>query len=99
MPLTANQRRYLRRLAHELHPIVMLGSGGVSDAVIGELDRALDDHELVKVRVRVGDRDTRATMIEQLCRRSESELVQRIGNVAVLYRVNREKPKLVIPDE
>ena len=59
MPLTEPQRKHLRRLGHDRDPVVLVGQGGISPNLIAELDRALKDHELVKVRARVGDRATR----------------------------------------
>ena len=59
MALTEKQKKHLRRLAHPMNPIVMLGNAGLTDAVVAELDRALTDHELVKVSARVGEREAR----------------------------------------
>lgn len=89
----------MRRLAHALSPIVMLGNAGLTDAVAAELDQALTAHELVKVSVRVGDRDRRDAALASLAGRTRSELVQRIGNVGVFYRRREQLPKIVIPDE
>jgi len=94
MLLNESQRRTLRGLAHPLKPVVMVASGGASEGVIRELDQALAHHELLKVRVRAGDRESRDKLIEQLCRKTGAELVQRIGNVATLFRRNPEKPKV-----
>jgi RNA-binding protein len=58
--LSEKQKKHLRRLAHPLNPMVMLGNAGLTDGVVNELDRALTDHELVKVSARVGER-ARAT--------------------------------------
>jgi RNA-binding protein len=98
MDLTERQRRYLRKLAHDLNPTVHVGAAGLTEPLALETDRALRDHELIKVKVRGADRDTRDSMIEELARRTGSVLVQRIGHVAVLYRPNPGIPKLVIPD-
>jgi RNA-binding protein len=99
MPLSEKQKKYLRRLAHPLHPLVMLGNSGLTDGVLRELDRALADHELVKVSVRVGDRVARNAALASLSERSSSELVQRVGHVGVLYRQNRQSAKIIIPDQ
>jgi RNA-binding protein len=99
MDLTDRQRRYLRKFTHPLKPVVMIGDAGLTDNVATETDRALQDHELIKVKVRAADRDDRDRMIDELARRTGSALVQRVGHVAVLYRPNAEKPKLVIPDQ
>ena len=96
--LTERQRRHLRGRAHALQPIVRLGSAGLTDAVVRETDRALTDHELIKIKAPGGDRVARDALFEELARRSGSSLVHRIGNVAVLYRPRPDLPKIVIPD-
>jgi len=88
----------LRRLAHPLSPIVMLGNGGLTEGVKNELDRALADHELVKVSARVGDRDARNETLTRLATLTASELVQRIGHVGVFYRRSKSLAKIIIPD-
>jgi RNA-binding protein len=98
MALTEKQKKHLRRLAHPMNPIVMLGNAGLTDAVVAELDRALTDHELVKVSARVGDRDARNEALATLANRTTSELVQRIGHVGVFYRRHKELAKILLPD-
>jgi len=92
MSLNSTQRKTLRRLGHDRKAIVMLGASGLSAGVIGELDRALASHELVKVRVRAEERAGRDVLIGELCARTGAELVQRIGHVALLYRRHPERP-------
>jgi RNA-binding protein len=99
MPLSEKQKKHLRRLAHPLHPVVMLGTAGLTDAVTSELERALSDHELVKVSARLGDRTTRNAALAALAQRTSSELLQRIGHVGVYYRRNLSSAKIVLPDE
>ncbi len=98
MALTEKQKKHLRRLAHPMNPIVMLGNAGLTDSVVAELDRALSDHELVKVSARVGERDARNHALGALASRTASELVQRVGHVGVFYRRRNELPKILIPD-
>ena len=98
MALSEKQKKHLRRLAHPMSPIVMLGNAGLTEGVINELDRALNDHELVKVAARVGDRVSRDTALGDLAVRTSSEIVQRIGHVGVFYRRRAELPKILIPD-
>jgi RNA-binding protein len=99
MTLSEKQKKYLRRLAHPLSPIVMLGNAGLTDAVVAELERALTDHELVKVSARVGDRAARDAALTSLAARTSAQLVQRVGNVGVFYRGRKKLPKILIPDE
>jgi RNA-binding protein len=76
----------------------MLGNAGLTDAVVAELDRALTDHELVKVSARVGERDARNEALAMLASRTRAELVQRVGHVGVFFRRRSELPKILIPD-
>lgn len=96
MSLSANQRRYLRQLAHPLKPVVMLGAKGATEAVCKELNLALEQHELVKVKLS-GDREQRAAELEKLLAATGAESVQTIGHVASLYRPNSEQPRLALP--
>ena len=98
MALTEKQKKHLRRLAHPMNPIVMLGNAGLTDAIVAELDRALTDHELVKVSARIGERDARNRALAMLANRTLSELVQRVGHVGVFLRRRSELPKILIPD-
>ncbi|MHB8475523.1 MAG: YhbY family RNA-binding protein [Steroidobacteraceae bacterium] len=98
MALSEKQKKYLRRLAHPMSPVVMLGNAGLTDGVVNELDRALTDHELVKVAARVGARTARDEALLTLASRTSAELVQRVGHVGVFYRRRAELPKILIPD-
>ena len=75
----------------------MVGDSGVTDSVMAELDSCLDHHELVKIRVKVGDRSARDEAIRKLAEVSAATVVQRIGNMALLYRVNPEKNRIQLP--
>lgn len=97
MNLSEKQRKYLRGLAHSRDPIVLIGQAGLSPAVTRELDIALGAHELVKVRARVGDREVRDAILEELAQSTGSALVQRIGNVGVFYRPSKDKPRITLP--
>jgi len=99
MPITLTnaQTRFLRGQAHGLKALLQVGAKGVTDAVVGEVDGALEHHELIKVRVSAGDREVRDTMIDELAARTDAALVQRIGNIAVLYRQSRDKRQIVLP--
>ncbi len=95
MSLTTDQKKRLRTRAHTLNPIVMVGGNGLTENVQLEVDRALEDHELIKVKFAVGDRDLKRDLIKELVAVVEAELVQEIGNVAVLFRASDEpNPKL-----
>ena len=91
MTLSESQKKYLRGLGHSLKPLIMVGDAGLSEALLAEFDSTLQHHELIKVRVRAGDREARDAIIEKLCEVSSATLVQRIGNVALVYRANPDK--------
>lgn len=95
--LTEKQKRHLRGLGHKLKPVVMIGAGGFTAAVRNELDLSLTRHELLKVRISAGEREARDDLIVRLCAETAAQLVQCIGNIALLYRHNQEKPRLVLP--
>jgi RNA-binding protein len=94
MPLTENQKRQLRKLGHTLKPVVMIGANGLTEGVTNEIDLSLEHHELIKVKVSAGDREVRDEMINAFCDSSTAELVQRIGNIALIFRRNTKQPKI-----
>jgi RNA-binding protein len=98
MELSEKQKKHLRRLAHPLHPLVSLGNAGLTDGVVAELDRALAHHELVKVSVRVGDREARDNALKELARRTSAVVVQRVGHVGVFYRRGEGLAKVLLPE-
>jgi len=97
MALSEKQLKFLRGKAHPLKPVIMIGKTGLSPSVAAETERALHDHELIKVRVRSADREARDALLARLAEQTQSELVTRIGHVAVLYRAHPKLPRIVIP--
>jgi RNA-binding protein len=95
--LTAAQSRFLRGQAHDLKAMLQVGGKGVTEAVVAEIDGALEHHELIKVKIAAADRDERDALIGQIVERAEAALVQRIGHVAVLYRPSKDKRQIVLP--
>jgi len=97
MTLKESQKKYLRGLGHKLKPMITVGDNGLSEPLLAEYESTLAHHELIKVKVRVADRGTRDAIIRTLCSGGSAELVQRIGNVALLYRENPEDHKIRVP--
>ena len=89
------QKKFLRGLGHQLKPMVMIADTGLSETILAECESTISHHELIKVSVRVGDRKVRSEIIESLCAKTSAELVQRVGNIALLYRENPEKKKKI----
>ena len=84
--LTPAQRKLHRAAAHHLHPVVIVGAEGLSEAVLREVDRALAAHELIKVRVFADDRNARDAMLADLAERLNAAPIQHIGKLLVLWR-------------
>lgn len=97
MSLTPSQIRYLRSLAHDLSPVVLLGNKGATEAVVKELGQALDIHELVKVKLSSGDKDGRQAQIDVLTGGTQAQEIRQIGHVVVLFRRNADEPKIALP--
>ncbi len=96
MSLSNTQIRHLKSLAHHLKPVVRVGQHGIREAVLEELEQALDAHELIKVKV-AAEKAERIALIRQLTEASGAQLIQHIGQMAVLFRRNEKKPKVVLP--
>ncbi len=95
MSLSPEQRREYRAIAHHLKPVIIVGDKGLSDGLREELERALNDHELIKVKVASQDREVRQEVIAALCQNTGAQLVQTIGKIAVLLRrAAKPNPKL-----
>lgn len=93
MPVALDKttRLSLKKQAHHLKPIVQSGAAGLSEAVLAEMDRALTDHELVKVKLVADDKASFKADVEQACEALDAVCVQQIGRTATLYRPNPEK--------
>lgn len=89
--ISQSDKKHFKAIAHHLKPIVTIAGNGLSEGVITELGRALNDHELIKIRVSGADREERREIIDAACTASGAELVQSIGNIAVLYKA-ADKP-------
>lgn len=98
MELKETQKKRLRTLAHDLNPVVLVGQHGLKASILEEINIALDHHQLIKVKLSVGDRDSRDEMIGEIVATSQALLIQRVGNVAVLYRRNKDRPDILKAD-
>lgn len=94
--LNSKQKRYLRKLAHKLKPVVIIGGSGLSESVIKEIDQSIEHHELIKVRINASDRQSRSDMIQAISKATASAAVFCIGHIAVFYRPAK-KPVLTLP--
>lgn len=92
MMLTGKQKRTLRGLAHDLEPVVHVGKAGLTDELVGQVARALDAHELIKVRVLVG-KDGKDALVAELERATGAAEAGRVGHVSILYRRHPDPEK------
>jgi RNA-binding protein len=95
--LTGKQLRHLRGLGHELRPIVQIGKDGIDDGVVAAVDRALADHELVKVKVGEAAALDRHDAADAIASATGSEVAQVLGNTLLLYRADPDEPVIVLP--
>ncbi|AJR09831.1 ribosome assembly RNA-binding protein YhbY [Photobacterium gaetbulicola] len=96
MNLSTKQKQYLKGLAHNLKPVVLMGANGLTEAVIAEIELALDHHELIKVKVAAEERETKVLIVDAIVRETKAEKVQVIGKTLVLYRQSEER-KIELP--
>jgi RNA-binding protein len=94
--LTPAQRQYLKGLAHNRQPVVMIGNQGLTPAVLKEIELALNSHELIKIKAASDELDTRRVWLEEICAATGAASVQQIGKVLVIYRA-AAKPVVVLP--
>jgi len=88
MPLSKVQKKQYKAIGHHLRPVLMVTENPPDDGVIGELERALNDHELIKVQLRLEGREVRQVLVEALCQAGRAQAVQMMGKTALLYRKN-----------
>ncbi len=95
MPLAQDQKKRFRQIGHNLKPVVMIADKGLTENVLAELERAIEDHELIKVKLAVLDKENKQALITAICDESGAELVQAIGKIALIYRAAKKpNPKL-----
>ncbi len=88
--MNSADKKKFRAEAHTLKPVIMIGQAGLTAAVLAELESALNTHELIKVRIRA-EREDRKLISEKICTETGAELIQVIGQIAVIYRLNPDK--------
>lgn len=95
--LTGGQRRWLRAEGHRLKPIVRVGERGLHEGVLAQIDQALLDHELVKVKILGGTPPVRREMAIQIHRELGGQVAQIVGNIVLVYRAHPDEPQLRLP--
>jgi len=95
MQLNNDIKKRYRSIGHNLKPIVTVAGKGLTENVLAELERALEDHELIKIKIVADDRDARRALIAEICQSTKATNVQEIGKIALLYRsAKKPNPKL-----
>ena len=93
--VTSKQKKKFRAIGHSLKPIVTVANETISQSVNDEIDRALRDHELVKIKVLLNPKSLKKDLVKEILKQQNANLIQLIGNVALLYRKAKEpKPEL-----
>ncbi len=80
--------KLLKGIGHQLKPVVIIGNNGVTQAIYDEVDRALTDHEIIKVKLAAGSKEERQQAAEELAEKTDSQLIQNVGRMALLLRKN-----------
>jgi RNA-binding protein len=91
MTLSPKERKALKAQAHKLEPVVLIGNKGLTSEVVAEIDRALQAHELIKIRAPGLERDDREQALSDICEKTGAHPVQHIGKVLVVYRENPDQ--------
>lgn len=86
MPISNDKKKQFRTVGHGLKPIVTIAGKGLSAGVSAEIERALSDHELIKIKLAVDDRETRKEIIAEICAHAKAESVQEVGKVLLIFR-------------
>lgn len=97
MKLKSKQRQYLKGLGHSLKPVIQVGKDGLSGPVLSSISKALDDHELIKINILETADIDRKKAPQLLTAALNTEIVQTLGRKILLFRRNKEKPKIQLP--
>ena len=96
--MNSHQKKFLRSLLHERNVVIWIGQKGFTDAVLKEIDQALDHHELIKIKIRNGDKEEREDMINKICEQTSATLIQSVGSIVSIYRPNPDHPVITLPN-
>ncbi len=94
MQMKESHKKILRGLGHKIKPIVTIVNLGLSESLMNEYENSINHHELIKIRFRNHDRSAKNKILDQLCIKTKSQLISKIGNTALMYKENKESPKI-----
>ncbi len=89
--ISNDQKKQFRTLAHNLNPIVTVAGNGLSEGVVDEIKRAIDDHELIKIKLAITDREIRGEVIDEICTLTRAIVIQKIGKVVVVFKASNKE--------
>lgn len=95
--LTGKQKRYLRSLAHNIDPIFQIGKAGINDNMISQIDETLENRELIKIHILQNNFDDKTDLAQTLSQATNSEVVQVIGSMIIIYRESQENKEISLP--
>lgn len=95
--LTGKQKRYLRSLAHNIDPIFQIGKAGINDNMISQIDETLENRELIKIHILQNNFDDKNDLAQTLSQTTNSEVVQVIGSMIIIYRESQENKEISLP--
>ena len=95
--LTGKQKRYLRSLAHNIDPIFQIGKAGINDNMISQIDETLENRELIKSHILQNNFDDKNDLAQTLSQATNSEVVQVIGSMIIIYRESQENKEISLP--
>lgn len=95
--LTINQKKFLRGIAHNLNPMIIIGAQGVTESLMAELEKTLAHHEILKIKIAAGEREDRKQVIDFVCAETKAQLVQSVGKVFVIFRAKKKDSQIELP--
>jgi RNA-binding protein len=93
MKIKQSEKKALKAAGHKLKPVITIGMNGLSKSLLLEFEKTIDHHELIKIRIRISDKSSRKELIEELCYKSKSQIVNTVGNTAIIFRKNPKSLK------
>ena len=93
MKINQLKKKALKAAGHNLKPVITIGMNGLSESLLSEFEKTIDHHELIKIRIRISDKSSRKELIEELCRKSKSQIISAIGSTAIVFRKNPKSQK------
>ena len=95
--LSKKQQLFLKKMSHHLKPVVWIGQAGLGENHLNEINSALDIHELIKIKLAGSDKETRKKVNEEICKSTKASFINSIGQMAIIFRANKEQRKIVLP--